>query len=96
MTIDSNGTIYGTTEWGGTTRGQGSGTVFKLAPSGSGYKYAVIYRFKDNRDGAWRVGSVLIGNGVLYGARNTVQAMRAQATRRGAEPCTNSPEQEHV
>lgn len=68
LTIDSNGTIYGTTEWGGTTRGQGSGTVFKLAPSGSGYKYAVIYRFKDNRDGAWPVGSVLIGNGVLYGA----------------------------
>jgi hypothetical protein len=68
LTIDSNGIIYGTTEWGGTTPGQGSGTVFKLAPSGSGFKYAAIYRFKDNRDGAWPVGSVLISNGVLYGA----------------------------
>jgi hypothetical protein len=68
LTIDFNGTIYGTTEWGGRTPRQGSGTVFKLAPSGSGYKYAVIYRFKDNRDGAWPVGSVLISNGVLYGA----------------------------
>lgn len=68
LTIDSNGAIYGTTEWGGTTLGQGAGTVFRLTPSGSGYKYAVIYRFKNNRDGAWPVGSVLVSNGVVYGA----------------------------
>jgi hypothetical protein len=68
LTIDSNGAVYGTTEWGGTTAGQGAGTVFKLTPSGSGYKYAVIYRFKNNRDGAWPVGRVLISNGEVYGA----------------------------
>jgi uncharacterized repeat protein (TIGR03803 family) len=68
LTIDSKGAIYGTTEWGGTTTGQGAGTVFKLTPSGTGYKYAVIYRFKNNRDGAWPVGSILVSNGVVYGA----------------------------
>jgi hypothetical protein len=69
LAIDSNGAIYGTTEFGGRTRGQGAGTIFKLTPRGSGYTYSVVYRFKDGRDGAWPVGGVLVDkSGVLYGA----------------------------
>lgn len=69
LSIDSNGAIYGTTEFGGRTHGQGSGTVFKLSPRGSGYSYGVVYRFKDGRDGNWPVGGVLVDkSGVLYGA----------------------------
>jgi uncharacterized protein YceK len=68
LTFDSSGAIYGTTFSGG-RGGFGNGTVFKLSPSGSGYAYKVLYRFKDGRDGAWPVGGVIVGaNGVLYGA----------------------------
>ena len=68
LSIDSNGAIYGTTEFGGRTHGQGSGTVFKLS-RGSGYSYGVVYRFKDGRNGNWPVGGVLVDkSGVLYGA----------------------------
>lgn len=67
LSIDAKGAIYGTTALGGL--GYSDGIVFKLTPSGSGYKYAVIYRFKDGNDGAWPVGGVLIASdGVLYGA----------------------------
>jgi hypothetical protein len=68
LSIDSDGAIYGTTEFGGRT-GAGAGTVFRLTPSGSGYDYSVLYRFKDHRDGARPVGGVMVGvAGFLYGA----------------------------
>lgn len=40
LTIDSQGNLYGTTEWDGT---YGGGTVFKLTRTGSGWTYNVLY-----------------------------------------------------
>jgi uncharacterized repeat protein (TIGR03803 family) len=49
LTLGKDGVIYGTTEGGGSTlsssRADGSGTVFKLTPSGSSYNESVIHRF---------------------------------------------------
>ena len=85
LTFDTNGAIYGTTFWGGVTRGWGAGTVFKLRPTASGYSYDVIYRFKDHRDGSWPVGGVTVGkNGVLYGA---TQYGAAYACEKHTEGC---------
>jgi hypothetical protein len=68
LAMDSSGALYGTTDWGGRTPGLGAGTVFKLTPVGSGYRYRVVYRFKDHRDGAWPTGGVILDkNGTLYG-----------------------------
>ena len=43
LIIDEKGALYGTTVEGGAT---GSGTVFKLAPSGSGYTESILYSFQ--------------------------------------------------
>jgi uncharacterized repeat protein (TIGR03803 family) len=60
--IDLNGTLYGTTEYGGTNA---YGTVFSVTPSGS---EKVLYRFAGGTDGANPVGPVIAVNGTLYGA----------------------------
>jgi uncharacterized repeat protein (TIGR03803 family) len=51
LTIDNQGSLYGTTYYGGTGNcdGFGCGTVFRLAPGKSGYKESVVYKFKDPR-----------------------------------------------
>jgi uncharacterized repeat protein (TIGR03803 family) len=43
LIIDQKGALYGTTVEGGTT---GSGTVFKLTPSGSVYEESILYSFQ--------------------------------------------------
>jgi uncharacterized repeat protein (TIGR03803 family) len=69
-TLDTSGNIYGTTWYGGTSancRG-GCGTVFKLAPNGSGgYTESILYSFSGAGDGAAPVASVLLDSaGNLY------------------------------
>ena len=69
LTFDTNGTLYGTTEYGGfngsACGAQGCGTVFKLASNGSGY--TVIDAF-DNADGWLPFGPLLIdASGRLFG-----------------------------
>lgn len=82
LTIDSNGAIYGTTESGG-LRADG-GTVFKLTPAGSTYAYRVLYRFKDDRDGAWPIGPVIVDKaGVIYGATQYGAAYACAANTEG-------------
>ena len=43
------------------------GTVFKLTPSGSGYKESVLYSFSGLSDGAYPRAGLLWLNGELYG-----------------------------
>ena len=61
----SSGALYGATGQGGGTGCYsgpvGCGTVFKLTPSGSGYAYSILYRFKNDAGG--------YGPGLLNGQR---------------------------
>jgi uncharacterized repeat protein (TIGR03803 family) len=64
-----NGTLYGTTEFGGSgscnyTFDPGCGTVFAVSPSG---KEHVLYSFKGGKDGQSPFGDLITVNGSLYG-----------------------------
>jgi uncharacterized repeat protein (TIGR03803 family) len=61
-----NGSLYGTTEKGGT---QNLGTVYKLTPSGKSYKESVLWSFGiASGDGAYPYGGVVVDKkGVIYG-----------------------------
>jgi uncharacterized repeat protein (TIGR03803 family) len=66
--VDVNGTLYGTTQYGGNTLCSGSvgcGTLFEIGPSGSGYR--VIHRFASARDGLIPVAALTDDGGTLYG-----------------------------
>jgi uncharacterized repeat protein (TIGR03803 family) len=61
-TLDSKGSLYGTTEEGGA---HGFGVVFKLTPGGT---ESVLYSFKGGSDGAYPLaGLVMDAKGNLYG-----------------------------
>lgn len=63
--LNVNGTLYGTTLYGGNTGcGHGCGTVFSLDPK-SGVE-TVLYSFKGS-DGQWPTAGLIEANGVLYG-----------------------------
>ncbi len=69
---DGQGNLYGTTFEGGGTGSQecfdSCGTVFKLAPSGSGYVESILYGFKGGKDGASPyAGLVADAHGDLFG-----------------------------
>ncbi|HYL26908.1 MAG TPA: choice-of-anchor tandem repeat GloVer-containing protein, partial [Candidatus Nitrosotalea sp.] len=62
-----NGSLYGTTQNGGTTYGYcygGCGTVFKVSTSGD---EQVLYRFQGGSDGYFPSGDLTALRGVLYG-----------------------------
>jgi uncharacterized repeat protein (TIGR03803 family) len=70
LTIDSTGTLYGTTYVGGSgcLPYGGCGTVFRLTPSGSNYSETVLWSFTHASDGAYPSAKVIIGSdGALYG-----------------------------
>ncbi|HEX8816287.1 MAG TPA: choice-of-anchor tandem repeat GloVer-containing protein [Terriglobales bacterium] len=63
LTIDANGILYGTTEFGGYTRGCDCGTVFKIDGDGE----TVLHRFT-GADGAVPSSGVIVGpSGGIYG-----------------------------
>lgn len=64
--LDGSGNLYGTTNLGGTF---GSGSVYRLSPNGSSWKYTSLYSFKGEGDGAGPAfGSLAIGgNRALFG-----------------------------
>ena len=71
--LDVNGTLYGTTEWGGThckwDVPLGCGTVFSVNPT-TGAE-TVVYSLcsqKKCNDGAWTAASLIYIKGTLYGA----------------------------
>ena len=59
-----NGTLYGTTVYGGTS---GDGTVFQVSTAGT---EAVIYTFAGGADGANPYAGLTNVNGTLYGTTN--------------------------
>lgn len=64
--IDVNGVLYGITESGGGS--MGDGTIFKLTPSGSGYTESVVYAFGGQPAGAVPYAGLCMGpDGALYG-----------------------------
>ena len=73
LTMDANGDLYGTTEFGGDTSNcvgiadTGCGVVFKL----SGTNETVLYRFTGSEDGAYPwAGVIMDAHGALYGTTN--------------------------
>jgi uncharacterized repeat protein (TIGR03803 family) len=66
LLVDGAGRFFGTTEAGGKS---GSGTVFRLTPSGGGYKESIIHSFKGGSADGARPESDLIADshGVFYG-----------------------------
>ncbi len=60
LAIDKDGSLYGSTKYGGTT---GAGTVFKLAPDGA---LTTLYNFTGGTDGANPVGDMLLVGDKLY------------------------------
>jgi hypothetical protein len=74
---DSQGNLYGTTEWGGSYSGEycaysGCGTVFEVSPpavQGGPWSESVLYRFAGEPDGVNPVnGLTLDAHGNLYGS----------------------------
>jgi uncharacterized repeat protein (TIGR03803 family) len=65
LVMDSAGSLYGTTVGGGI----GNGTVFKLAPNGSGgYVESILHAFSAGTDGASpQAGLIIDSTGKLYG-----------------------------
>jgi uncharacterized repeat protein (TIGR03803 family) len=70
LTLDSAGNLYGVTEFGGISSGNcpyGCGTVFKLAPTASGWSYTTLHEF-DFSDGFEPYGGVVVDSeGNIYG-----------------------------
>jgi uncharacterized repeat protein (TIGR03803 family) len=60
--ILSGGTLYGTTELGGSP---GYGTVFAVNTNGTGFR--IVYSFTNGSDGAWPYDELLLSGNTLYG-----------------------------
>jgi uncharacterized repeat protein (TIGR03803 family) len=71
VTLDQHGNLFGTTAWGGGSR-TGSGTVYELQRSGSGFIYHQLHSFGNGVDGSFPWAGVTIGpDGSLYGTTYT-------------------------
>lgn len=69
LVMDAGGNLYGTTVLGGDF---GSGTVFQLTPSGSGWTHTVLHSFTSGPDGGQPYGGVTLdAQGNLYGTTVT-------------------------
>jgi uncharacterized repeat protein (TIGR03803 family) len=79
LMVDKNGVLYGTTRRGGTgCNGAGCGTVFALAPHGSGYTESVLYGFAARDDGAQPTSDLVMDkSGVLYGTTSKSHGLAA-------------------
>jgi uncharacterized repeat protein (TIGR03803 family) len=65
VTLDTHGNLYGTTSFGGA---YGTGEVYELSPSASGWTETVLYNFQGLSDGEFPVGGVVLdASGNIYG-----------------------------
>jgi uncharacterized repeat protein (TIGR03803 family) len=68
LIADATGALYGTTQLGGSSGGAGPGTVFKLAPTKTGYDETILYRFDHRGDATNPVASLIkAAPDALYG-----------------------------
>jgi len=69
VTVDRAGNLYGTTKYGGTASCDlGCGVLFKVAPQGSGWNFAALYKFAGPSDGKSPIARIVFGpDGRLYG-----------------------------
>ena len=69
VTVDRAGNLYGTTKYGGIANCDlGCGVLFKLAPQGSGWNFAPLYKFAGPSDGKSPIARIVFGpDGRLYG-----------------------------
>ncbi len=70
LVFDSSGTLYGTTERGGSRACNGGcGTVFELTPSATAWTETVLHIFQNKKDGAYPYNVALVFDqaGALYG-----------------------------
>ena len=66
VTLDKAGNLYGTTSFGGL---YGTGVVYELSPSPSGWTETVLYNFEGQSDGEFPVGGVIMDKaGNIYGS----------------------------
>jgi uncharacterized repeat protein (TIGR03803 family) len=72
--LDSAGNLYGTTSQGGNHSSRcfgvdyGCGTVFKLSPTGRGWREELLYVFQGRSDGSNPTGTLMLDEeGALYG-----------------------------
>ncbi len=64
LLLDDAGNIYGTTHCDGDDN---AGTIYKLAPSGGGWTYTLLYTFTGGSDGQFTISNLVLKNGKLYG-----------------------------
>jgi uncharacterized repeat protein (TIGR03803 family) len=65
LILDSAGSLYGTTRYGGSP---GGGTVFKLTPSSNSWTQSVLYNFTGKNDGDHPIAGLIFDQaGNLYG-----------------------------
>jgi uncharacterized repeat protein (TIGR03803 family) len=64
LLLADDGTIYGTTHCDGD---DGSGTIFKLTPSGKRWTYTLLYTFTGGSDGLFTISNLVLKDGQLYG-----------------------------
>jgi len=57
VSVASNGTVYGTTIWGGAYQ---HGTVFSLTPNGGSWKESVLFSFKGGKNHGEPAGNVVL------------------------------------
>src|SRR5256885_6889624 len=88
--LDQSGNLYGSTYLGGT---YGAGSVYKLSPNGSSWKYSSLYSFKAGWDGSGPAfGSLAVGPGsALFGTTEGGRPFgKVFSVPMGTKPCLNN------
>ena len=90
LVFDAAGNLFGTTSRGGTVHKACCGTIYKLAPQGSGWNQSIVYSFcsqRDCRDGNTPYGPLimdaaggLIGTTTAGGGNNSVENLSGGGT----------------